>query len=72
MYLPTQAPPVHRNRRFAPVAGVRPQQPANTCDCSGDCNYNQCSVTRNGCDPGFYPVCNCGPYNCGCQCTPAN
>ncbi len=74
-YLPPQVAPMRRAKAFTgqswgAIAQVYPAV-ENTCDCSGDCTYNQCKVTRNDCDPGYYPVCGCGSYGCGCQCTPA-
>lgn len=52
--------------------GVQMSSPNNTCGCSGDQTFNKCKVTRNDCSPGFYPSCDPGPYNCGCECKPAS
>jgi hypothetical protein len=73
MYAPPQAAPVPRGTRSLGdphAASVWPQATPNTCACSGDQTYNQCSVTRNDCNAGYYPECKGGAYNCGCTCLP--
>lgn len=72
VHMPPQAPPVKRAGRGggqrAPSGGITPQ--GNSCNCKGDQTYNKCQMSDNNCDPGFYPVCDCGAYNSSCTCTP--
>ena len=72
--LPRFDPPSPRTTRYTGtfIGGIKASAPTNTCGCSGDKTYNQCSVTRNDCQAGFYPQCHAGDYNCGCTCLPVS
>ena len=71
--MPSFSPPSGR-RAVMPASftgGVSPSAPPNSCNCSGDSTYNKCQMSSNNCDPGYYPVCDCGSYNSSCTCKPA-